>query len=273
MNCLLWKTCNFRHSWLTMSESVPSEYLLFVGSYTDFDILAHLPNNDKVGKGVYCFHFSEGKLRPISVIPSLNPAVLSLHPSDAETLYVLEEGIKENGTITSVKYEYLSKEERLSVIESNDRTQTKGKSLCYFVVDPVSLQYGIAINYWDGSVDVYRMNEENTAIASHFKHIDHLAISRSLQSAKSRECNPRRQVKNREDHWKNRQCGPHAHSVHFYKEWVFIPDLGENSIFQYRWNVQMEEFMEFEAEMKLVDGAGPRHCVCVTCFSLFCLFG
>lgn len=209
-----------------------SSYLLFVGSYTDFDILAHLPNNEKVGRGVYCFHFCDGELKPLSVIPSTNPAVMRLHPSDPQTLYILAEGIKENGTISKVQYDYKNGSNTINFTHESD-TQTNGKSLCYFVVDPVSLRYGVAINYWDGSVDIYKMNAENGSIVSLVKHIDHLQISQSLQSKQLSLSNPRRQVKNREDHWENRQCGPHAHSVHFYKnQWVFVPDLGENAIFQ-----------------------------------------
>ena len=199
---------------------------MFCGSYTDFDILAHLPHNDVVGKGVYCFHFQNGSIKPLSLIPSLNPAVLSFHPSDPKTLYVLEEGIKSNGVISKIKFDYnnMNKSLYFNVISiDKNHCQTNGKSLCYFKIDPISLKYGIAINYWEGSIDVYKMN--GNKIDRLYKHIQHIEISKSLN-------NIRRQVKNREDHWKNRQCGSHAHSVHFYKKWVFIPDLGENAIFQ-----------------------------------------
>merc|ERR1712154_43371 len=101
----------------------------------------------------------------------------------------------------------------------------------------------------------------NNVILSLYKHIDHMALSKSLQTKYGTITNKRRQVKNREDHWKNRQCGPHAHSVHFYKHWVFIPDLGENCIFQYGWNPQKNIIMEFESQIKLTSGVGPRHMV------------
>ena len=62
----------------------------------------------------------------------------------------------------------------------------------------------------------------------------------------------------REDHWANRQVGPHAHCAHFWKGWVFIPDLGENAVFQYRYDETSKQLtpdlhIEFEA------GSGPRH--------------
>ena len=210
---------------------------MFVGSYTDFDILAHLPNNDKLGKGIYCFHFLNGTIKPLSTIPSENPAVLSFHPKDPKTIYALSEGIKENGMISKIEYDYKLNDKDCSQVDeiqliSNDSShqQTNGKSLCYFKIDPKSLQYGIAINYWEGSADIYSMN--NQQIERLYKHIDHMQLAISLQSKQESEINPRRQVEDREDHWKNRQIGPHAHSVHYYKHWVFIPDLGENSILQ-----------------------------------------
>jgi len=240
-----------------------SSYLMFVGSYTNFDILAHLPDNDKQGKGVYCFHFKNGEIKPLTTIPSNNPAVLSFHPTNGNTMYVLEEGLKNNGMISKVEYEcFKNKEGDLKVdIVSNDKShaQTNGKSTCYFKVDPRSQRYGIAINYWEGSADLFQMN--TTKIEKPLKHLDHMALAKRLQTPSDAVSNPRRMVKNREDHWEHRQVGPHAHSVHYYKDWVFIPDLGENCIFQYGWNPESESIIQFESQIKLKAGAGPRHMV------------
>jgi len=249
-----------------------SSYLMFCSSYTDFDILAHKPDNDKVGKGIYCFHFLNGKIKPLSIIPSLNPAVMGFHPSDPKTIYALSEGIKENGMISKIEYDYSLNKNEPSQIEnfeiiSNDSShkQTNGKSLCYFKIDPQSQKYGIAINYWDGSADVFEMNVDNkhsiTSIDKLYKHVDHMKLAISLQSEEEKVSNPRRQVKDREDHWRNRLVGPHAHSVHYHKHWVFIPDLGENCIFQYGWNPEKGVIMDFESQIKLTETKGPRHMV------------
>jgi len=168
------------------------------------------------------------------------------------------------GMISKVKYDYKMNGNEVSKVDilQNDlkHQQTGGKSLCYFKVDPVSLQYGIAINYWCGSIDVFSMTKDGK-IEKLYKHIDTMQLSQSLQTAQETKSNQRRLVKNREDHWKHRQCGPHAHSVHFYKKWVFIPDLGENCIFQFGWDPENGVMMEFEAQIKLKEGAGPRHMV------------
>ena len=67
-----------------------------------------------------------------------------------------------------------------------------------------------------------------------------------------------RQVENREDHWGNRQVGPHAHCAHFWNDWVFIPDLGENAIFQYRWDSENRQLIA-ETHIAFEEGSGPRH--------------
>ncbi|MDP6268494.1 MAG: beta-propeller fold lactonase family protein, partial [Arenicellales bacterium] len=67
-----------------------------------------------------------------------------------------------------------------------------------------------------------------------------------------------RQVTDREDHWGNRQVGPHAHCAHFWHDWVFIPDLGENAIFQYRWDATAKQLVG-ETHIKFEAGSGPRH--------------
>ena len=65
-------------------------------------------------------------------------------------------------------------------------------------------------------------------------------------------------MKNREDHWGNRQVGPHAHCAHFWHDWVFIPDLGENAVFQYRWDADKKELTR-ETWIAFEAGSGPRH--------------
>merc|ERR1711997_1216710 len=114
-------------------------------------------------------------------------------------------------------------------------------------------------NYWEGSADVFNM--EGSSIGSTIKHLDHMALAKRLQTPSEAKADPRRMVANREDHWEHRQAGPHAHSVHFHKQWVFIPDLGENCIFQYAWNPESERVITFESQIKLKKGAGPRHMV------------
>jgi len=239
-----------------------SSYLMFVGSYTNFDILAHLPHNDKVGQGVYCLQFDNGTIKPITIIPSENPAVIFHHPNDKNILYISNEGIKNSGVLQKINVEPnislndLNKKYDVKLeIQKEDKYCTQGRSLCYFNIDPKNKQFGVAINYWEGNVDVFSMNDKTGECKEIIQHIEHIDIALN-------EKKQRRLVVNREDHWSNRQVGSHAHSVHFYKEWVFIPDLGENSIFQYRFDTKdMSNVLQYECQIYLKEGAGPRHMV------------
>ena len=69
------------------------------------------------------------------------------------------------------------------------------------------------INYWDAIIDVVDVDENGK-------------LGEVIQSFKQfyRPEEQWRQVGNREDHWGNRQVGPHAHCAHFWHDWVFIPD-------------------------------------------------
>lgn len=238
---------------------------MLVGSYSDFSTLAHLPKTSKKGQGVYCFSFSDGVITAKRVIPSENPAVLSRHPSKRNTVYVLSEGIDKKGVISKLDLSSLS-------LSPSSKWETGGRSLCYFSVDPVSLHYGIAINYWEGSLDLFAMNTADDAAdisdiaadASQHTHIEHMAHSKRVETAAQRETNPRRLVADREDHWQHRQVGPHAHSVHYYGQWVFVPDLGENAIFQYAFDASADspsKVLSLESVLSLPEGRGPRHMV------------
>ena len=105
------------------------------------------------------------------------------------------------------------------------------------------------INYWDAIVDVVDVDASGK-------------LGDVVQSFKQfhRPESEWRQVTNREDHWGNRQVGPHAHCAHFWHDWVFIPDLGENAVFQYRWDAQTKQ-LERETWIEFEKGSGPRHMV------------
>ena len=225
----------------------------YVGSYTNFDILAHLPNNKKTGEGIYCFDFNEGEIEYKYLIPAENPAVLSYHPLNKDLVYSLTEGIIDNGLIQG--YNIKDNNNKL-IIHEFTSWHSKGKSTCYLKIDPITYQYAISINYWEGSLDLFKLNK-NGKLLNHINHINHNNLTLYNK-------NERRQVKNREDHWVNRQVGAHAHSIHYWGNKVYIPDLGENSIFQYNFNPVEENeknVLQYEKQIKLKPGCGPRHMV------------
>lgn len=218
------------------------DYSLLVGSYSDMDALAHQPYAPKPGEGIYAMTLStDGKLSLNSTSASLNPAVLIPH-SDGKSIYAILETIQSNGSIIR----YTVKPD--GSLNEHEEFEASGKSTCYLSLSPKK-DAAIVINYWDAIIDVVDVDEEGK-------------LGDIKQSFKQyyRPENEWRQVENREDHWGNRQVGPHAHCAHFWHDWVFVPDLGENAIFQYRWDANTkqlarETWIEFEA------GSGPRHMV------------
>ena len=222
--------------------NLEQEYALLVGSYSDLDVLAHQPYAPTPGEGIYQMSLSRnGKLKLNKTIKVLNPAVLIPH-NNGKSIYAILETIQNNGQIVRYKINADG-----SLVEQ-ETFSASGKSTCYLTLSPQK-DAAIIINYWDAIIDVASVNQTGS-------------LGKVIQSFKQyyRPENEWRQVTDREDHWGNRQVGPHAHCAHFWHDWVFIPDLGENAVFQYRWNansrqLERETWIEFEA------GSGPRHMV------------
>ena len=222
------------------SLSLDTEYKLLVGTYSDLDALAHQPHAPSAGVGIYGLTLStDGQLSEREQIETLNPAVLIPHP-DKPVMYAILETIQTNGSVQ--RYEV----DNTGALVHNGTFNASGKSTCYLALSP-KRDSAIVINYWDAIIDVVDVDENGQ-------------LGDVIQSFKQlyRDEGSWRQVETREDHWVNRQVGPHAHCAHFWKDWVFLPDLGENAVFQYRYDATSKTLtpdlhIEFEA------GSGPRH--------------
>jgi len=225
---------------MTNSISLDNDYSFLVGTYTDLDALAHQPHAPTSGKGIYTLTISKsGEVTEQAVTDILNPAVLIPH-HNGSMMYAIVETIQTNGDVVQLA---LDSDNKLS----NTGTFTaSGKSTCYLALSPQK-DVAIVINYWDAIIDVVAV-EPNGKLGD------------VIQSFKQhyRKEGEWRQVEYREDHWENRQVGPHAHCAHFWKDWVFIPDLGENAVFQYRYNPSFKK-LEPDTHIKFEAGSGPRH--------------
>jgi 6-phosphogluconolactonase len=217
-----------------------SDYTFFVGTYTDLDALAHQPYAPTSGAGVYTLNIAQdGSISDAGVTEVLNPAVLIPHRNQT-MMYAIVETIRETGTI--VQYAIDEQHQLTDVGEF----PASGKSTCYIAVSPQG-DSAVVINYWDAIIDVVEVDAQGK-------------LGAVLQSFKQlyRKEGEWRQVEYREDHWENRQVGPHAHCAHFWHDWVFIPDLGENAIFQYRYDAQKKNLIP-DTHIKFEVGSGPRH--------------
>ncbi len=222
------------------SIALDTSYDLLVGTYTDLDALAHQPYAPTSGKGIYGLTLTpNGDLLEREILDALNPAVLIPH-SNGSMMYAILETIQNEGEV----FQYSVADDSSMTLEGSFKAS--GKSTCYLALSPQK-DVAIVINYWDAIIDVINVDESGK-------------LGSVIQSFKQfyRPEDQWRQVATREDHWSNRQVGPHAHCAHFWKDWVFIPDLGENAVFQYRYDpatkqLKSDTHIEFEA------GSGPRH--------------
>ena len=216
------------------------EYRFLVGTYTDLDALAHQPYAPVPGRGIYSMSIGrDGKLTLGGVAEAHNPAVLIPHP-DGRHLYAICETIKEEGEVRRYSVEL---DGSLAYHES---FRASGRSTCNLAMAP-RRDAAVVINYWDAFVEVAAADADGRLgpVLQDFRQLH-------------RADGEWRQVADREDHWGNRQAGPHAHSANFWHDWVFIPDLGENAIFQYRWNADGRKLVR-ETWIAFEPGSGPRH--------------
>ena len=220
--------------------SLERDYSLLVGSYSELDVLAHQPYAPVPGKGIYAMTLtSQYGLVLKDVTAVLNPAVLIPHP-DGKSIYAISETIKSQGTVQ--RY-LVSDDGRLAYA---DDFRASGRSTCYLAVSP-RRDAAILINYWDAKVDVVDLDSEGRLGKIRQSFLQHYRPEGQW-----------RQVANREDHWGNRQVGPHPHCAHFWHDWVFIPDLGENAVFQYRYD-PATKLLAQEVHIDFEPGSGPRH--------------
>lgn len=226
----------------TAKITLEKDYPLIVGTYTDLDALAHQPYAPTSGQGIYGLTLTkEGGLVEREVIDALNPAVLIPH-GNGTMMYAIVETIQNTGDVLQYAIDGSA---GLTLV---DTFSASGKSTCYLALSPQK-DVAIVINYWDAIIDVLKVDARGQ-------------LGDIIQSFKQhyRKEGEWRQVTHREDHWTNRQVGPHAHCAHFWKEWVFIPDLGENAVFQYRYDTD-KKMLEPDTHIEFEAGSGPRHMV------------
>lgn len=217
------------------------DFTLFVGSYTEPNELAHDITSERVGEGITTVGMDdEGNLTKISVQKLLNPAVLQMHPNK-KLLYALSESIHtKSNAIVAFKILENGKLFRRSSWPSS------GKSICYMSINEAS-DLAIFTNYWDGMIQVANLDAKGR-ISQNFSF---------LQTGRKNF----RQVEDKYDHWENRYDGPHPHSAHIRGQRVFVPDLGENAIFQYKITDDPDVPLFREAVIPLAPYSGPRHIV------------
>jgi len=169
---------------------------------------------------------ADGKISEGPAIDVLNPAVLIPH-SNGAMLYAIVETIKSTGMVV----QYSMDDQKL--LEEQGTYYASGKSTCYLALSPAK-DAAIVINYWDAIIDVCDVDESGR-------------LGQTIQSFK--------QLHRKPGEWRQVE---YAHCAHFWHDWVFIPDLGENAVFQYRWDSKAKQLIP-DTIVPFEKGSGPRH--------------
>ncbi len=208
------------------SQYKPVTYL-FVGSYTE--------GKPDTGIYVYAFNTRSGALKQSSITEHIiNPSYLALSP-DGQYLYAgADTQLPDTGSVLSFKVD--AKNGKLALI---NRQPSEGDNPVYVAVHKNN-RYLVNANYTGGSVSAYRINDDGSLHpSSQVVAFEGSSIMRA------------------------RQDKAHIHAAVFSPQgdYVFLPDLGSDKIWVFRFDATKTEplFPARELDITTVPGSGPRH--------------
>ena len=212
-----------------LSEEAKSSNLwVYVGTYTG-----------KNSKGIYRFDFDPetGKLTNRALAAETkNPSFLAVHPNK-HFLYAVGEldeiSGKKGGGVSA-----FALDPKTGDLKLLNQQSSVGAGPCHLVVDKAG-KCVLAANYGGGS-----------AVALPIKKDGSLGEQTSFQQHKGSSVN------------KDRQEGPHAHSINFdpANRFAFVADLGLDAVLVYRFDAEKCTLTRNDPESAAVSpGAGPRH--------------
>ncbi len=209
---------------ITPSKSM----LVYFGTYTG-----------KASKGIYVSHFdtATGALStPQLAVEIVNPSFLALHPNGRFLYAVNEIGSFKNQPGGAVSAFAIHPETgQLTLL--NQRS-TRGGGPCHLTVDPSGKALLVA-NYGGGSIAALPIADDG--------ELDQV---RTFIQHTGSSVNP------------GRQSAPHAHGIYLDNadRFAFVPDLGVDRIFVYRWNPESLALEPNDPPFAvLAPGSGPRH--------------
>jgi 6-phosphogluconolactonase len=209
-------------------RSSGGESLVYFGTYTR-----------NKSKGIYVSRFTaaDGKLSPPELAAeTINPSFLALHPK-GQFLYA----VGETSTFQDQKTGFVaafSIDRATGKLKALNQLSSRGGSPCHLVVDRTGNNL-VAANYGTGSVACFPLKADGS-MAESSAFIQHAGTG------------PNR----------SRQAGPHAHQVVMSADnrFVFVPDLGMDSIMIYRLDPAKGTLTPHDPpSVKTAPGLGPRH--------------
>ncbi|WP_299553767.1 lactonase family protein [Seonamhaeicola sp.] len=173
-------------------------------------------------EGIYKLDFNTktGALSNLTLALKIdNPSFLSYTP-DKKTIYAVGEGAV--SAVSALKVNQDGSLKLLNTVSSN------GKGPCHVSVNE-SGNKAVVSNYGGGNVSVYNLNNDGSLNDAQ-QVFDH-----NTETEKAR-----------------------AHSAQFYKDDLFVSDLGRNAIYQYKLE-DATYSLKSEAIVKMKGNPGPRH--------------
>lgn len=199
---------------------------LFVGTYTD----------GKPDSGIFIYEFdTNGILKKVNTGKNLiNPSYLSIS-NDGNYLYACTESKMPNaGSVSAFKID--SSNGSISFINK----QKSGGENPVFVTSSKNNEFIIIANYTEGSVSVYKTNQDGSLNPS----VQHIRFNGS-------SINTRRQDKS------------HIHAAVFSPDYqyIFFPDLGTDKIHVFKFDTSiLQPLIPLENfDFTAIPGSGPRH--------------
>lgn len=178
--------------------------------------------NNSDYKGIYHLKFDtkSGELNELQLaIATENPSFIAYSPNRAH-LYAVNEGF--GGTVSSFEIQETGKLKFISKVSSN------GNDPCHIDINNISNQ-AVVSNYSSGTAAIYNLN-------------------------KNGKLNEAVQVFD----FKTNHRISHAHSAQFFKNELFIADLGTNSMYQYKLNKDKYNLVT-DNLIEMRGNQGPRH--------------
>jgi 6-phosphogluconolactonase len=176
-------------------------------------------------EGIYQLQFNSktGILSDLKLVATTdNPSFITYSPNK-KFIYAVGEG--EDGTVSSFE---VNTDGSLKLLNTQN---TFGGAPCHVAVNPEGTK-AVVSNYLGGNIALYNLNSDGSLTEANqvFDHND------SIQKS-------------------------HAHSAQFYKNNLFVADLGRNSVFQYEKNSTDNYDLKSSSIVAFPENAGPRHFV------------
>ena len=177
-------------------------------------------NGDSEGIYQLLFNTETGVLsNKLLVAKTINPSFLTFSP-DKKSIYAVKE--TDQGDVASFKVEENGTLTLLTTVSSH------GAAPCHISVNEAGNK-AVVSNYTGGNISIYPINKDGSLSAAS-QTFDHNTDKNSA----------------------------HAHSAQFYKDQLFVADLGMNAVYQYKLTNGLYNQVS-NAIIKTTGHPGPRH--------------